>query len=232
MRTKLVVLVLLTLFISACGSGGGGDTPSITGDSSNDSTGGNNGNTSGNNTVAAGEKGSYFPLTSGSTWTYRKSDQVVVTKEVTSDGRVKTNVGSEPPKYSTYTIANNSIVLTLETVSGVINANMVDFTSKYDVSSVGLLVFPSNTTVGNAETSNYTLQVGIDGGGTPVAKTATLTVVGTETVQVAAGSFNAIKIQEANIVDSVASSPAYSWYAAGVGLVKNGDMELVSYSIK
>lgn len=230
MRTKLVVLVLLTLFISACGSGGG--TPSITGAGTNDSTGGNNGNTSGNNTVAAGEKGSYFPLTAGSTWTYRKADQAVVTKLVTNDGRIKTNVGSEPPKYSTYTISNNSIVLTLETVSGVINANMVEFTSKYDVSSIGLLVFPSNTTVGTMETSNYTLQVGIDGGGTPVAKTATLTIVGPETVQVAAGSFNTIKIQEANIVDSVASSPAYSWYAAGVGLVKNGDMELVSYSIK
>ncbi|ABQ26920.1 TapB family protein [Geotalea uraniireducens] len=223
MRTKLVLLVLLTLFISACGSGGG--TPGITGGSTNDNTGGNV-------TVSAGEKGSYFPLTAGSTWTYRKADQAAVTKLVTNDGRVRTNVGSEPPKYSTYTISNNSIVLTLETVSGVINANQVEFTSKYDVSSIGLLVFPSNTTVGNVETSNYTLLVGIDGGGTPVGKTTTLTVVGTETVQVAAGSFNAIKIQETNIVGSVASLPAYSWYAAGVGLVKNGDMELVSYSIK
>jgi len=160
----------------------------------------------------------FFPLTPYSSWTYKDSSNTTVAREVTNDGRITTQHGTDPVKYSTYTItASNAIALTSESVT----TGSVTITSLY---SPGSLVLPSILVPGFSQDGGFTLTVG---SGSPSTKTGTVAVAGVESVTVPAGTFQALRID--SVINGASSS---SWYANGVGLVKDSSMQLVSYQVK
>jgi hypothetical protein len=191
---------------------------------------------SGGNT--GGAVGSYYPLTVGAKWTYSfgvgTTNPYTAYYEIVTDGRLKITYSTNSSSlYETLSVQNNGIYITKMDASG------TGYNYLYTYSP-SILVIPSVFTAGNVQSysTNNTIT---DNGATIQSSSISgqLTIIGTESVTVSAGTFNCIKIKNIQTITSTGapnSLTSYFWLAQNIGLVKSADgngaatSELVSYS--
>jgi hypothetical protein len=218
------VLSIVTL-VAACGGGGGGGAVPIT--------------TSGNTTTTSGSN--YFPISAGSSWTYSStsSDSTftyvqTITQSTSSSFSMKTT-STSLPGWTT-----EDYVLLLTKAWGEADQTLYDDGGNVTQTvtfNPAIPALPSKWDIGTHDfgmsilTSNPPLD--IDG-----LTLSDITVNGSESVTVPAGTFSALK------VTTVASYPTISitqslWFVDGVGIVKSTistpvpqSSELVSFTIK
>lgn len=190
------IVSLFLIIVSGCG-GGSSSTPA--------------------NTTAApttnGAAGSvthpYYKTTVGNGSTYNdgrsetitaNSNNKLTVDQLNSDGKTE------------LTVAVSGNALAIESAKTFNTAGVLTGTTTY---SPAYKVFPASTTVGTTETQTITVTPST---GAPASISCTLSVLPAETVTVAAGTYpNALKVQ-----NSCADS--YSWFAAGVGEIKEQDI--------
>jgi hypothetical protein len=226
---------LVVVFLGLAGCGGGGSTS--TAQQSNSGGGGSTSTaqqSNSNNTAS-----SYFPLTVGSKWSYKYTAGVstrTIDKEVTSAGKIKETDGSTVYYYN-YTVSDTGVYSPQNEVSGIPS----DSRTYTTLNSPSRLRIPGNLSSGAVQSQTYTTtSTSVDSSNGNVVSypsstyTEAYTVIGTESVTVPAGTFNALKIKSS----SASSATQYNWYSYNVGLIKSTTdgvdsvLELASYSIK
>lgn len=138
-------------------------------------------------TPTIGTKTSYYPMTTGSTWTYNLqsgSNVIAGTFKIQADGKWKlTNNINDDVVYSTCRIIDNAVFATVqESILG--TGTTTTFTM-----SPPMLIFPSDLTSGAEQQTSFIIT---ESGQQGVVKT---TVIGHENITVPAGSFDAIKLK-------------------------------------
>jgi hypothetical protein len=199
---------------------------------------------------------SYFPTTIGSTWTARLAGNPPRTVNITvqQDGKFKQieTYMSGPFTITTtclsqYTCDNTGVYY----VKGECVSSWIDNGRQVTASSTTIysncLVQPNNLSTGAVTNKNYSwtstgvLATGATSKGSG-SGSIKVTVMGTESVTVPAGTFNAVKLLtehgNIDILGGIHTTKSYSWMASGVGGIKSASypnnvvsMELISYSV-
>lgn len=179
-----------------------------------------------------GDSAMYDPVSLGSTWTYNRSDNGIQTQTITAasnnQATREVNDTTTGKSVATITISNNAYYLSslvLYNTAGVYTA-----TKTYSPAP-GQLFLPAATTPGSHETQ--TVQVTTQPANTTTTVSLEMTVLGYESITVAAGTFaDALKVQTV-----IGSTTFTSWFARNVGMIRQDvnnakKVELTSYSIK
>lgn len=250
--SKFVSLLVLSAFLlAACGggknggSGGGGGAAQVAGACAND----------------------FFPVVEGATWTYSGTGPT---------GDFTWTMSVSDASNENFTLSNqlnNAEVTTTQkwscTPDGLAAlefgggpeaslATQGGFSATYETTDSSGVTIPAHIATGDTWTQTFTVHVDMQIGGQAATAegtvTQTFTAMGTESVTVAAGSFNAIKVQGTQhfdlqmnmggaLVPFSFDNQTTNWLASGVGWVKmesaasgedetlSATMELQSYSI-
>lgn len=224
----LCLFIIVVLGLTGCGGGSGSDTGRDTGSTS------------------------YLPLTVGNTWTYRQPDNSTFTQEIQQDGRLKSvfpptseNGNYKTTYYSTFSTDSTGIIMTGSETNIYRNDQQITIDDSASATyQQPYLLFPFNLTTG-AETTNYWSSTGTPSHYIALPPTSSgsvkMTVIGYESITVASGTFNAVKIlieaAQSGVTDATKMQRGYRWFAPGVGHIKTTDLngtsitELISYSV-
>jgi hypothetical protein len=167
----------------------------------------------------------YIPTSSGKTWTYKNTDsdgttytQVATIIQSSSNNFVKRYNDSNRTIYTDtyYSGSGNSIKFYQ---GKVINKsdNSVLSTSTYFPAAI---VFPSSLEIGTSE--SVTSKITTNSHPTPTdTLVRTVAIIGTETVTVPAGTYQALKVNVVVTMTSLSSTFNYVyWYVNGIGQIK------------
>jgi hypothetical protein len=182
--------------------------------------------------IVPAQTGTYLPVTVGSTWSYKRSDNVTQSQKIT--GNINNQVTREVvdtttgKSVATISISNNAFYLARIDLYDAVGTII---TSKTYSPSPGQLFFPSSTLPGTHETQ--TVQINTQPANITLSQSIDVTVVGFENISVPAGTFsNALKVQTIISPNTVYTS----WFALNVGMIRqdlNNEkiVELTSYNI-
>ena len=253
-KSLSVSIAIAMLVVSALACNLGASTPE--GDGSQPTQ--DNSTTNGSSSAACGNP--YLPVVQGATWTYNLtgSSSDTFTRSIISVGENNFTdqdvFGSGVTRQGNWNCDNGALIALDPTSGNSASVNSENVSVDFKTTSSSGVTLPASLNQGDSWTQTTTLEgtENINGLEVPAKNefSNTCTVAGKESITVAAGTFDAVRVDcqtAMNITITMNGAPisspftftATSWYAENVGLIKTvstGDqldstLELTSYSI-
>ena len=180
----------------------------------------------------------YYPVKEGATWTYQISGTSTDTftrsiiSATDSEFTDQDAFGSGTTRTGQWRCENGALI-SLTPGGGAAAVSAAGQTMNFTVTANSGITIPARMDAGSAWSQDISFESTQDAGGTQVTSqnqaAISCTVIGRESVTVPAGTFDALKVEcQSKITITIAGmspivfeGPSISWYAEGVGMVKN-----------